>query len=432
MPRLTLLSPSWRTNPMVRGSITLVTNNVAATALGFVAWVVTTRLFEVGAVGSAGAAIALASLVANIAFLGAPGTVVRFVPSSADRAALVRTALVITLGAAVVIAVPVGLVSGSGAQDGARMWSDLLVFVCFVVALVAKAVLEAAAIGTRASHLALLATLAGNATKIGVILVLGWFAAQALGIVVAQLVAATVGVAVLARALSRSGLLSSPRSRLVDAAVLRRVGGYAGSSYLNALVGGLPLLVLPVLVRARLGPEDAGYWYVASLIASAMTLVSSGVGQSLLVEASHERDRLRPLAWRALGWLMALAAPMAAVAFAVAPWILGIFGPGYANGSLSALRVLIVSTLFSPSIYVLGTVFFVRRRILPLVIGNAVNAVVVIGLAAVATQIVDVAWAWLIGELVYLGLFLLFLMVFHEKPGGGVGAGTAVKGVSDL
>ena len=407
------MSARWSGSPLWRGSVNLVANNVAATGLGFVGWIVTTRLFSVGEVGSAAATMSVALLMANIAFLGAPGTLLRFLPASEDRRRLLATAMSVALLSAAGVSLVAAVVQARGAATPGQAVALASVFVLYVVALVAKAVAEAATIAVRASHVALVATVTANAAKLVALVLLGLASGGPIGIVIAQVVAVLVNLVPLVRYLRTVGVLAGPVRP--DRAVLRQVGAYAGSSYVNALAGGLPLLLLPVLVKSNLGSEAAGYWYVASLIATAMSLVSSGVGQSLLVEASHDPSRLRTLSWRAFRWLTYVAVPLALSAVVVAPWLLGVFGHGYATESLAAFRVLALSTLFSPAVYVLGTVFFVRRRIGPLLVGNIVNATVVLALADRATSLVGVALAWTVGELVYVVLFLAFLPIFRER-----------------
>lgn len=400
------------TDQLLRGSVNLVANNLSATALGFLGWVVAARLFPVAAVGLAGATISVASLTANVALVGAPGTLLRFLPGAQDRTRLVRTALGVTTSAGAALAL--GVVALRPPQsEGAADLVVAAIFVLFVLALVTKAVTEAAVIAGRASQVALAATVAANATKIVALGTLGWLAAGAYGILAAQAVAALLNAAVLTRHLRRVGLLRGGLA--VDLYAVRRVGGYAGSQYVNGLAGGLPLLVLPVLVKANLGDRMAGFWYIASLIATAMSLVSSGVGQSLLVESSHDTTQAERLARRALRGLVVLSVPSVAAALVFAPWILTVFGPGYAREALATFRILAISTLLSPVIYVLGTMFFVRRRIVPLLVVNLANAVVVLGLASRATSLPGIAWAWLLGEVVYVALFLAMLPLFPAR-----------------
>lgn len=401
-----------RDDPLTRGSAQLMVNNLLATGLGFFGWMVTTRLFPPEHVGVAAATISAASLAASVAMLGAPGTILRFLPGHPDGRAVLATAVTVTGAAALLVGSGVAAAQSRGELAGPPLLAFLL-FVGLVLGLVLKGVVEAAVTAARSAGTVVVATASGSGAKIGATAVSGLLAAGPLGIVGAQVAAALTSLMVLAHRSRALGLLGGPRSLSVD--VLRSLRGYSGTHYVNGLIGGIPALALPIVVNAQLGPESAAYWYVASLMAMALFQIPAAVGMSLLIEGSYHRRDLARLVLRASRGLAAIMLPAIAASALLAPWVLTLFGQSYAAESVTAFRILALSGVLVAATYVLGNVLFIRRRLGPLLLINTANAALVVGLAWQATTLTDVAWAWFAGEVVNVALLLVAIPFAHER-----------------
>jgi hypothetical protein len=103
------------------------------------------------------------------------------------------------------------------------------------------------------------------------------------------------------------------------------------------------------------------------------------------------------------------------LAWLLAPWVLGLFGPDYATQSLASFRILAVSALLVSASYVLGNVLAVRRRVGPLLAVRGVNASVVVVLAELSTTLDQVAWSWFVAEAVTVVLFAVAIPLFQER-----------------
>jgi len=410
---LAALVGRYRNDRLARSSVHLMVNNVVATGLGFVAWIVTTRLWASSEVGDAAAAISAAGLAASLAMLGVQGTLLRFVPSSTDARGLLGTAIAVTAPVAVVLGLCFGIWQSGGLSGGHSRVAALALFVALVVALVLKSVVEAAVVAIRATGAVIAANASGNAAKIASVAVLGALSTGPLGIVVGTLVAATTALVMLVRAAQVGDILAGPQHASV--AVVRSLHRYSLTFYFNGLIGGIPALALPILVRERLGSDAAAYWYIASLMALALFQLPAAVGTALLVEGSHRRGELLRLVLSAARGLALVMVPVIVIAVIAAPWVLHLFGATYVDQSTSPFRIMAVSGLLVSASYLLGDVLFVRRRLGPLVALNVVNAVVVIGLAARATSLDGVAWAWLVGEVANVAMFAVLIPLFPER-----------------
>jgi O-antigen/teichoic acid export membrane protein len=180
----------------------------------------------------------------------------------------------------------------------------------------------------------------------------------------------------------------------------------SGVNYLTNIIGGLPAVMLPLLVVSRLGAEKNAVWSIVMLIASATFMLPSAISQALLSEGAHNpHDRMRLLR-RSAVVLFLMLAPIILIGIVVAPYGLAIFGNEYRDGGTFALRIMLLSGFMVAGNYIAGAVlFFAKRVVAPLVV-NTLNALLVLVPAAtVATSLKDVATYWFLGEILNIVLF---------------------------
>ena len=84
-----------QTDHLVRNSLYLMLSSGLQAALGFTFWVIVARLFSAGDVGRASSLVTATSLVAIFSLFGLNSTLVRFLPTSKDRDALITAAVIL-------------------------------------------------------------------------------------------------------------------------------------------------------------------------------------------------------------------------------------------------------------------------------------------------------------------------------------------------
>ncbi len=104
--------------------------------------------------------------------------------------------------------------------------------------------------------------------------------------------------------------------------------------------------LLPVLVSARLGPEQNAYFYTTFMVASALFFIAPAVGNALFAEGAHEPEQLPRDLRRAARQVLLLAGPPALVLLIAGPSILGLFGHAYAQEGDTLLRILVAAAAF--------------------------------------------------------------------------------------
>ena len=111
--------------------------------------------------------------------------------------------------------------------------------------------------------------------------------------------------------------------------------------------------LLPVLVSARLGPEQNAYFYTTFMVSSALFFIAPAIGNALFAEGAHEPENLGRDVRHADRQVVMLAGPPALVLIVAGPLILGLFGSDYADEGSTLLLILVVAAAFD-SVYQLS------------------------------------------------------------------------------
>lgn len=142
--------------------------------------------------------------------------------------------------------------------------------------------------------------------------------------------------------------------------------------------------LLPVLVAARLGPQENAYFYTTFMVASALFFIAPAIGNALFAEGAHEPEHLGRDVRRAARQVLMLAGPPALVLILAGPFILGLFGEAYAEEGDTLLLILIAAAAFDSVLQLALAVLRVKHRLTEA------------ALVTWATLVVAIAATWLL------------------------------------
>jgi O-antigen/teichoic acid export membrane protein len=117
-------------------------------------------------------------------------------------------------------------------------------------------------------------------------------------------------------------------------------GNYAGSLFFLASTA-----LLPLLVANQYGAAATAYFFVPWTLAVGLQLVALYMTTSLTVEVAFDESMLREYCERVLAQMFRLVAPATFVVVVAAPYILRVFGHGYAAQGTTLLRLLALATV---------------------------------------------------------------------------------------
>ena len=388
---------------LFRNSAFLVMSMAVTAAGGFVALSLLTRLYSVQAVGLAAAAMSGIGLISSTVQFGTNYSLPRFLPSSTNRTALINTVLTVTMlaacvGAGLFLVLPVA----------GKLYALGILFVpVFVLAtslFAAGSQLQNVLVADRASNKIVNITVVSSLAKLAapaVFLFLG-----IAGAFMAQTAAGVAAVVATAVVLARRGHQFRPALSLTATRDLIR---FSAGAYIGAQVGALPVMVLPLIILSRFGANQAAYWFTAMAIASLLYQLPGSVARALLPETAHRPAERKMLIRRSAVLIGSVMAPVLVIAYFAAPIALAILGHRYSVGSLGTLRWLIIGGVMSSINYITGTILYIAKKTFTITLINAVDAVIVIGLAAtLAHNITEIAIYWVIGEVFNVVLFAFF------------------------
>ena len=360
------------------GSLLLLANTVGLAGLGFVFWTLAARGYTPGAVGWLAGVTAGVNLLATVATLGLPNTVIRHLSKTADQRRLVKVAVtaVAVLGgtlASLCLLLLTPFLPGGGPNLGGGVRPVLLIVV-LVICTAAGATLDAGLVATRAIGALLVKNLAGGVLKIVALLVLIRFGIA--GLILAYgtgtMVASVLGAVALFRRLPRAQGGGHP------VRLLRRYLTFSSGNYLGTVLGILPSTIVPLEVLTISGSRQTAWFAVAFQLAGFLNFIPSTAAQVVFAEA--QRGALRTQLTKAIKAIYAMLLPAVAAMLIVAPYVLRLFGDAYAGSAADCLRLLAVGALLTGGTYLVDAALIARDRTGAYIFMNAVNAALVLAI----------------------------------------------------
>ncbi|MFJ5031707.1 lipopolysaccharide biosynthesis protein [Streptomyces sp. NPDC088560] len=370
-------------SPLFRNAYALMLNTGISAVLGLGFWLAAARYYSESAVGQGSAAIAAMKFLAGLTAVTLTGALARFIPVSGKRTGtlIFRT----YAGSSLVVAVAAGvfLLTLDSWGPSYRFLHGTLHGLGFVVAVMAWNLLtlqDGVLTGLRSAtwvpvgntvfsavKLALLAAFAVAIPATGVFV--SWVAAIATSVV-------PLGWLVFRRLVPRHVRATEGHT---EPPTLRQVGRFLAGDYTGSLFSLAVIYLVPVIVASQVSSAQNAYFYIATTIGGTTDLLAINMGASLTVEGSHDPDRLAAHTRAALRRMARIMLPVAAVLIVGAPWILGVFGAGYADAATPLLRWLAVGSVLRVVIETYFAVLRARSRTGGLALFQGLLCVLVLG-----------------------------------------------------
>ncbi|MEV7992311.1 lipopolysaccharide biosynthesis protein [Streptomyces sp. NPDC086077] len=345
-PRRRLRLPGLGRSPgsgqLLRNAYALMLNTGISAVLGLGYWLLAARHYSEAAVGQGSAAIAAMKLLAGLTAVTLTGALARFIPVAGRGTG--RLIFRTYAGSSLVVALAAGvfLLTLDAWGPSYRFLHAPLPAAGFVVAVVAWNLLtlqDGVLTGLRNALWVPVGNTVFSAVKLGLLIAfavaipmagvfVSWVAAIATSVL-------PLGWLVFRRLVPRHVRVTEDQARTP---ALREVGRFLAGDWTGSLFSLAVVYLVPVIVAARVGAEDNAYFYITATIGGTVNLLAINMGASLTVEGSHDPGRLAANTRAALRRMARIMLPVAAVLFFGAPWILGVFGAGYAEAATPLLR----------------------------------------------------------------------------------------------
>ena len=395
---------------LYRNAFFLMMTSVIGNGLGFFFWVVVANRFQASDLGAAITLFSTLSFVAGLGSLGIGVGLIRYLPESTDKTALVNEGLtvsgLVTVALTIVFLflVPVLVPNFAFALDPLYV---VTILVC-TLALGIAPVLDSAVIALRRADLQTIRYAMFAILKIPIAVgVFALFLTGRAGIFVSLTSSFLVSVVAASTLLVPRvipGYRPKPDFR-VDR--IRPIFRFSLGNYVAGVIGSagtmLPTVFIYTLLGPSAGPKNAAYFFIALAVAGLLFIIPGAVFTSFYAEASHKDIDRRRGERSAILFSLVLLIPAIVGAWAFAYPVLLIFSQDYAAQSVTPLRILTFASIPVVINGVLGTRVRVRKRTLPLIISGAIFSGVTLGLGWILLQnpnfgINGLAYAYVLGQ----------------------------------
>ncbi|MFJ8428811.1 lipopolysaccharide biosynthesis protein [Streptomyces sp. NPDC094021] len=370
--------------PLLRNAYALMLNTGISAVLGLGFWLAAAHYYSDAAVGRGSAAIAAMKLLAGLTAVTLTGALARFIPVSGKHTG--RFVLRTYAGSSLLVALAAGVFLGTLDVWGPsyRFLHGPLPGLGFVAAVVAWNLLtlqDGVLTGLRSAPWVPVGNTVFSAVKL-VLLAVFAVAVPATGVFVSWVAAigtsvVPLGWLVFRRLVPRHVAATAGRPGPPPA---REIGRFLAGDYTGSLFSLAVVYLVPVIIAAQVSSAQNAYFYITTTIGGTCNLLAVNMGASLTVEGSHDPERLAADARAALWRMARIMLPISAVLFVGAPWILGVFGAGYADAATGLLRLFAVGTLLRVVMETYFAVLRARSRTAGLAFLQGLLCVLVLGL----------------------------------------------------
>jgi len=80
---------------------------------------------------------------------------------------------------------------------------------------------------------------------------------------------------------------------IIDRSIVKRMTKFSLGKYIAGFIGGLPVMVLPILITNIIGAKFSAYFYLDMIIANLLYIIPMATYQSLFAEGSYSEADLK-------------------------------------------------------------------------------------------------------------------------------------------
>ncbi|MEU6776171.1 lipopolysaccharide biosynthesis protein [Streptomyces sp. NPDC046759] len=349
-------------SPLFRNAYALMLNTGISAVLGLGFWLAAAHYYSESAVGQGSAAIAAMKFLAGLTAVTLTGALARFIPVAGQRTGTLISRTYAGSSLLVAVAAGIFLLTLDTWGPSYRFLHGTVNGLGFIVAVIAWNLLtlqDGVLTGLRSATWVPLGNTVFSAVKLALLVAFA-VAVPTAGVFVSWVAAIATSVVPLGWLVFRR-LVPRHVKATEDHATpptLRQVSRFLAGDYTGSLFSLAVIYLVPVIVASQVSSAENAYFYIATTIGGTTDLLAINMGASLTVEGSHDPGRLAAYTRAALRRMARIMLPIAALWIIGAPWILGVFGAGYAHAATPLLRWLAVGSVLR---VVIETYFAVLR-----------------------------------------------------------------------
>ncbi|MBR9705444.1 archaeosortase/exosortase family protein [Candidatus Pacearchaeota archaeon] len=397
---------------LYRNSIYLMLNTLIITGLGFFFWMINTRLFSAQDVGLATTLISIMGLITGLSVLGFNIGLIRYLPNAKDKNKKINTCMTLSAIAAIIIT--------SLFLMGISIFSPKLLFIkeniffafgfiFFMVVSVMNMNHESIFVAYRSTKHILTKNVIFSILKL--VLPFGFVFLGAYGIFASWMIALTVAT-LFSTLILIFYFNYKPQFKFHDS-IIKKIGKYSFGNYIAGFIGGLPTLLLPLVILSKLNPEVVAYYYISMMFAAILFIIPQATSKSLFAEGSYNEKGIRKQVKKSLKIISLLLIPAIIILLIFGKYALLLFGKNYSLEGFRFLQLITISSIFISINSIYNSIFRVRGKIYIINITSIIRVIAIISLSSILMirfSLLGVGLGWIIGVFIASIVYSIFFI----------------------
>ncbi len=396
---------------LYRNSIYLMLSTAIMAFFGFFFWMICTRLYTPEQVGIATILISVAGLISGFSILGLNVGLVRYLSHSDNKNSIINSSF--TLNAIITVLLSVIFLLGLNFFSPKLLFlkSNLFYvvsFILFITILSLNNLIESIFIAYRSTKYILLKNSVLSITKLVLPLLLVAFSAYGIftAVGIANIIAFVLAICLLMYYFKYQPKIS------INIAAVKKIGTYSFVNYIAGFFGGLPVMLLPLIIINKIGAAEAGYFYIALMIANFLFIIPQATTQSLFAEGSYREEEMREHIKKSVKITTLILLPAILVIIFFGNYILLAFGKSYSIEAFRLLQIMVLSSVFIAINSTCGTILRVRNKIKELIVLGLFINIIILSLTYlfIGSKLFGIGAAWFVSQVVISIIYLYFVL----------------------
>ena len=394
---------------LYRNSIFLMLSTAVMSFFGFFFWIINARLYSAEQVGIGTTLLSIMTLISGFSILGLGTGLIRYLPISEKKNKKISTSFTLVALMSILISIIYLIFMKTFSPKLLFVRENIifsLLFILFTVLSSLSTISENVFIAYRSSKFVLIKNTIFSIVKL--ILPIFLLALGAYGIFmsvgISVVIAFLFGLVIL---IVRFNYLLKP---IIDISIIKKMIKFSLGNYTAEIMGGLPNLVLPILITNSIGAKFSAYYYMAVMFAGFLYIIPMATSQSLFAEGSYNEKDLRLHVKKAAIIIALILIPAIIIVIFFGKYILLAFGKDYSVEGFRLLRVFAISGIFIAAKNVCGVILKVKNKIKEIIFIDLITASSILGLSyfLMPTYLLKgVEIAWIAGHTLSAGIFLI-------------------------
>ena len=395
---------------LYKNSIYLMLSTGVMAVFGFFFWIINARLYSAEQVGIGTTLISIMTLISSFSLLGLGNSLIKYLPTSDKKNKKINTSFTLVGLTSIFVSIFFLVFLKTFSPRLLFVRESIifsLLFILFIVFSSLNIISESVFIAYRSSKFVLIKNTISSIAKL--ILPIFLVALGAYGIVASMGIAMAVAFLIsLVFLILRFNYLPTP---IIDRIVVKRMTKFSLGNYTAGFIGGLPAMVLPILITNSIGAKFSAYFYLDMMIANLLYVIPFATSQSLFAEGSYSERDLKIQLKKAIKIISLLLVPAILVTFLFGKYILLAFGKEYSSEGVIFLQILAISGIFLSINCIGNSIFYIKHKIKLIILVNLLGASIILSLSImlIHQNLLGIGVGWVMGQGTISVIYLLFI-----------------------